>query len=90
MPVIRSDMLLEESYKYSGDVLEETAVIAFHGERPNTVSATTASGWMEATCVGNPNSKVVALRTDLAPIATSKWLDDWYLCQDKGTASTIA
>jgi len=90
MPVIRSDMLMEESYTYSGGVLSSTAIVAFHGERANAVSGATAAGWMHVTKVGEPHSRVVALRTELEPSPQAKWLDDWYLCQDKGTAATMA
>ena len=91
MPVIRSDMLLEESYVYqAGDVLDSTAIVAFYGEGDNSVDVSTAGPWMDATTVGAPYSRTQALKTSLVPGAGGAWLSDWYLCQDKDTAATMA
>lgn len=90
MPVIRSDMLLEESYTYQGDVLDSTAIVAFYGEGDNSVDVSKARPWMDATIVGAPHSRTQALKTSLVPSAQGPWLNDWYLCQDKETANTMA
>lgn len=92
MPVIRGDILLEESYEYqAGDVLDSTAIVAFYGEGDNSVDVRSAGPWMDATTVGAPHSRTQALKTSLVPSAQSgPWLNDWYLCQDKDTAGTMA
>ena len=92
VPVIKSDMILEERYGASagGGPGLGCPILAFVGERSGAATARECAPWLSRTTVADVElSRVVPLSSGLRPTAQSPWLSDWYLCQGQESVEAM-
>uniref|UniRef100_A0A7S1RZV7 Thioesterase domain-containing protein n=1 Tax=Alexandrium catenella TaxID=2925 RepID=A0A7S1RZV7_ALECA len=92
LPVIRSDMIMEEAYGAALPQHEKLPcpIVVFRGKECPLIPRADVDPWLELTgCGEGTPTRVEELSTGLAPVPImSPWLSDWYLCQ--GDQSTDA
>lgn len=88
VPVILSDMIMEESYgaNLPSHPPLTCPVLAFRGAKCPIVSREDTDGWSAVT---SGSSRVVELETGLSPADGGPWLSDWYLCQGEKSVDKI-
>merc|ERR1712032_917536 len=90
LPVIKSDMVLEEAYGGAPPSHPPLAcpIIAIRGKACPLVSRADTDPWLKLTGE-ETTSRVEEVASGLEPGPMGPWLCDWYLCQGEESVAAI-